>query len=313
MPSDQQLIELIDLTFTHQGKSTPTIDDVNFSLEPGEIVLIAGATGSGKSTLLSCIAGIAPSHTGGKLQGQILYQGKDISEWSVRQRSQHLCILLQNVETQIFTERVWTEFVFGLENWNIPPTQIHQLTDTALEEFGLEAQRNWLIHQLSAGQKQRLLIACLLAIGQPVMLLDEPLAYLDAKGVKILLQLLKTRAQRGQSVIIVEHRLDLVAEICDRSYCFQNTKLINLHNPPTPPCLPTPPCPPCPPTPLTSTLLCTHKLSWGGYPLFPDLQVQAGETILLKGDNGCGKTTLLKLLSGLMKPTTGKIEILRSE
>lgn len=309
MASDQRLIEIIDLTFTHQGKSTPTIDGVNFSVEPGEIVLIAGATGSGKSTLLNCIAGIAPSHTGGKLHGQILYQGQDLSEWSVRQRSQHLCILLQNVETQIFTERVGTEFVFGLENWNIPPNQIHALTESALEEFGLAVQRNWFIRQLSAGQKQRLLIACLLAIGQPVMLLDEPLAYLDAQGVKILLQLLKTRAKRGQSVIIIEHRLDLVAEICDRSYYFQNAKLINLAQSPPPPSPPLPPPPPPPPPFPTPTLLLTHNLSWGGYPLFPDLQVQAGETILLKGENGCGKTTLLKLLCGLIKPTTGKIEI----
>jgi energy-coupling factor transport system ATP-binding protein len=317
------LIEVIDLSFRHPGQPQPTIEGVNLTLYPGEIVLIAGATGSGKSTLLNCLAGIAPNYTGGELKGKILYQGTDLQEWSVRQRSQYFCILLQNVETQIFSDRVWEEFVFGLENWNVPPNQIQQQTDATLREFGLEAQRNWYIRQLSAGQKQRLLLACLLAIGQPVLLLDEPLAYLDAKGVEQLLQLLKARAERGQSVLLVEHRIDVVREICDRAYYVQQGKLIegwggeergskgegelgrggagergrNLS----------------PSHSSTSSLpivLQTHQLSWGGYPPFPDFQVAAGETVLLKGDNGCGKTTLLKLLSGLVKPATGHLEIL---
>ncbi|HEY9669874.1 MAG TPA: ABC transporter ATP-binding protein, partial [Waterburya sp.] len=221
MTFDSPLVEVIDLSFRHPGRTQPTIAGVNLTLYPGEIVLIAGATGSGKSTLLNCVAGIAPSHTGGELKGKIVYQGTDLGDWSVRRRSQHFCILLQNVETQIFTDRVGEEFVFGLENWNVPPNQIKQQTDAALREFGLEAQQNWYIRQLSAGQKQRLLLACLLAIGQPVLVLDEPLAYLDANGVEQLLQLLKDRADRGQSVLLVEHRIDVVRKICDRAYYFQ--------------------------------------------------------------------------------------------
>ena len=316
MAFDSPLVEVIDLSFRHPGRTQPTIAGVNLTIYPGEIVLIAGATGSGKSTLLNCVAGIAPSHTGGELKGKILYQGTNLSDWSVRRRSQHFCILLQNVETQIFTDRVWEEFVFGLENWNVPPNQIKQQTNTTLRKFGLEAQQNWYIRQLSAGQKQRLLLACLLAIGQPILLLDEPLAYLDAKGVEQLLQLLKNRADRGQSVVLVEHRIDVVRKICDRAYYFQQGKLsegwslegeksgstTTLSS--TPALYETPV-----PSPV-SLVLHTYQLSWGGYPPFPNLQVVAGETVLLQGDNGCGKTTLLKLLSGLLQPTTGRIEIL---
>ena len=313
MASNSPLIEIINLTFRHPGNSQATIGGVNLTLYPGEIILIAGATGSGKSTLLNCLAGIAPNHTGGELNGTIYYQETDIGSWSVRQRSQYFCTILQNVETQIFTERVWEEFVFGLENWNIPPDRIPLLTDAALREFGLDDKRNWLIRQLSAGQKQRLLLACLLAIGQPVLLLDEPLAYLDAKGTEQLLQLLRTRADEGQSVILVEHRLDLVRKICDRAYYFQDGTLQEWGEgetfsvspyPSQHSALPSPSSQQCP------ILLKTHQLSWGGYPTFPNFQLSAGETILLKGDNGCGKTTLLKLLSGLLKPTTGKLEIL---
>ncbi|UBF27930.1 ATP-binding cassette domain-containing protein [Kovacikia minuta CCNUW1] len=372
MVSRLPLIEVVDLCFRHPGRSHPTIAGVNLTLNPGEIVLIAGATGSGKSTLLNCLTGIAPNHTGGELHGKIGFQGTDIREWSVRQRSRHFCTILQNVEIQIFTDRVWEELAFGLENWNVPATQIPPLIDTSLQNFGLDNQRDWFIRQLSAGQKQRLLLACLLATGQPVLLLDEPLAYLDAKGVKQLLQLLRSRADEGQSVLLIEHRLDVVSEICDRAYSFEDGKLVegrsqqagsqepgvrsqepgkegdagtrghrdtetkaegrgqraegdtgkqghgdtgkliqnskfkiqNLE-------LNTQNSSPIPHTPHpTPDLLQTHQLSWGGYPPFPDLQVKAGETVLLQGDNGCGKTTLLKLLSGLLKPTTGTLEIL---
>lgn len=308
-PLPPPILEVIDLTFRHSTNSQPTLIDVNLSVNAGELVLIAGATGSGKSTLLNCIAGIAPNHTGGILSGSILYQGKEISQQSVRQRSQFFCTLLQNVELQIFTEQVWEEIVFGLENWQVSPQQIPELARDALSEFGLAAQQHWSIQQLSAGQKQRLLIASLLILEQPVLLLDEPLAYLDASGVEQLLRLMRSRVDRGQTVILVEHRIDRVQSICDRSFSVHKGQLSERSPEPIPPKV----YPTIQPQPASSILLQTQQLSWGGYPPFPDLQVHAGETVLLKGDNGCGKTTLLKLLSGLLKPTTGQLEILGKE
>jgi energy-coupling factor transport system ATP-binding protein len=307
------ILEVVDLTFRHPGNVQPTLKGVNLSVYPGEIVLIAGATGSGKSTLLNCIAGITPIHTGGTLSGKISYQGADLNPLSVRQRSRWLGTLMQNVELQIFTDRVWEEVVFGLENWQIPPQQIPGLVSAALGEFGLTAQQQWSIQQLSAGQKQRLLIACLLTLEQPILLLDEPLAYIDAVGVKQLLKLLRTRVDRGQMVLIVEHRIDVIREICDRTFAVRDGQLWE-QSPPTVSSQIIPVVQPDPDRSGSPTLLLqTQQLSWHGYPPFPDLQVRAGETVLLKGDNGCGKTTLLKLLSGLLKPTTGHLEILGRE
>ena len=221
------LLEITNLTFTHIGRSSPAIASINLTLYPREIVLIAGVTGSGKSTLLNCIAGIAPAHTGGQLTGNILYQGNSILEQSVRQRAQILGIILQNVETQLFTDRVQEELAFGLENLNTPPDQIAALTDNALQQFGLEKQRSKVIAQLSAGQKQRLVLACVLAMNQPILLLDEPFAYLDRQGAELLLQLLQARTRQGQSVLLVEHRLDLVGKSCDRHYHFEQGKLLS--------------------------------------------------------------------------------------
>ncbi|NET61802.1 MAG: ATP-binding cassette domain-containing protein [Symploca sp. SIO2E6] len=306
------LLQVVDLNFTHVGKEQPTINDINLTLQAGELVVLAGATGSGKSTLLNCITGIAPEHTGGKLSGQVFYRRSEITHNSIRQRSQFMGMMLQNVETQLFTDQVWDEVVFGLENWNLPPGEIQSLAQTALLEFDLVSQKTWTIRQLSAGQKQRLLLACLLTRHQDILLLDEPFAFLDTAGVKLLLELLQQRVAQGQAVLLIEHRLELLQQLCDRAYLIDNGYI-------TPWDLSVPPSEvSASPVPTnyfsgereSEIVLKTQNLSWGGYPAFPDLRVAAGEVVLLKGDNGCGKTTLLKLLSGLLKPSTGSLEIL---
>lgn len=298
------LLTLTDLSFTYAGQIQPALQDISFSVSPGEIVLITGATGSGKSTVLNCLAGIVPTHTGGTMTGDICYENESILNWDIKARSRYLGILLQNVETQIFTDRVDDEIAFGLENLNLPAEQIPSLIDAALQEFGLSKQRRWSIQQLSAGQKQRLVIACILTMKQPILLLDEPFAYLDRASTSLLLELLKSRAEQGQAIVLVEHRLDLVQSICSRTLYLEQGKCVT-----TPVQRSSRPI-----TQSNSTrseiVLKTNHLSWGGYPEFPDLTIHVGETMLLQGENGCGKTTLLKLISGLLKPTTGTIELL---
>jgi len=312
--NSQPLLEIQDLSFTHVGQSEPTLEAINLNLNAGELVVLAGATGSGKSTLLNCLTGIAPEHTGGKLTGQVICQGEDITGWSVRQRSRFMGIVLQNVETQLFTERVEEEIVFGLENWNFPPQQIQELTQAALVEFDLMSQKDWRIFKLSAGQKQRLLLTCLLTRHPNILVLDEPFAFLDTAGVQLLLELLQQRVKRGQSVLLIEHRLELLRGLPNRTYgleagCLNCWDLSELPTPAESLFQTSASTHPGPRQSNARIVLQTHDISFGGYPAFPNFKVVAGDIVLLKGDNGCGKTTLLKLLSGLLKPNTGWLEI----
>ena len=222
-------------------------------------------------------------------------------------------IMLQNVETQLFTDQVWEEVVFGLENWNLPPGEIQDLAQTALIDFDLTGQTDWRIRQLSAGQKQRLLLACLSTRHQSLLLLDEPFAFLDHAGVARLLELLQQRATQGQAVLVIEHRLELLGQVCHRAYRIEAGVIQPWDLTPASPQVAAPVLLPGGDSSTTSfqafLVLQTRNLSWGGYPAFPDLRVAAGEVVLIKGDNGCGKTTLLKVLSGLLQPTTGTLEI----
>ncbi|MGG6268922.1 ABC transporter ATP-binding protein [Leptolyngbya sp. AN03gr2] len=291
-------LKIENLSFTYAGQTEPALQGINLSVSLGDIVLITGATGSGKSTLLNCLAGIVPNYSAGTLSGNILYQNQSILQWDIKTRSRYLGFLLQNVETQIFTDRVSDEIAFGLENLNLPPDQIPNLIDTALNEFGLTQQRNWAIGQLSAGQKQRLVIACILAMEQPILIMDEPFAYLDRASAFFLIELLKARSTQRQAIVLIEHRLDLVQSIATQTFHLQQEQLTTQTSFEAPL------------SQSNQIVLQCRNLSWGGYPPFPNLTLHAGETILLQGENGCGKTTLLKLISGLLKPTTGTIGLL---
>ncbi|WP_287127378.1 ABC transporter ATP-binding protein [Candidatus Cyanaurora vandensis] len=297
----EPLITVRDLTFRYRNQP-PVLRGVNLTVQPGALVLIAGATGSGKSTLLNCLAGIAPTHTGGELTG--LIQCKDIvlNELGVRERGQYLGVVLQNVETQLFTETITEELNFGLENLNLAPAVLVQTRERALHELDLPHDR--LLKDLSAGQKQRLVLACVLAMGQPLLLLDEPFAYLDPRSCEQLLALLIQRTQTGQTVVVVEHRTELVTRYATHCYHVHQGRL----QPGLPPPVISEPLP-SPQSQPTLTVKTTG-LAYGPHPPYPDLQVSQGERVLLQGANGSGKTTLLRLLSGLVRPTQGKLEIL---
>ena len=301
-------IKLSDVTFRYDGAKENVLENVNLSINYGETVLLSGVSGEGKSTLLSIINGVIPFVTPGKLTGNIKIGGENVTKQKVSTRAKLVGTVLQNADEQIVYDFVSDEIAFGCENLNTDPAEIEKRIDeyTRLLRIDKTARTK----SMSGGQKQRLITSSTLAMEQKIIILDEPLANLDTDGAHILLGALKSLASKGYAVLIVEHRLDVVKAYVDRVMWIENKRVFTSEDK----------------NRLDGSIKSVpsnHKGAAGetlikaeGITFFAggrniidglDTEIKAGERIVLLGENGCGKTTLMRTLAKLNKLSGGKI------
>lgn len=196
----------------HAGRRQWTLRDVSFSVEPGEKVLLLGASGSGKSTLMAGIAGILGGDEEGDYEGSLLIDGRQ----STAARGT-VGLVMQDPDAQVVLERVGDDVAFGCENLGIEREQTWQRVDEALRIVGADMHPLHSTCELSGGQKQRLALASVLAMRPRLVLLDEPTANLDPLGVReVRAATERVLSHTGATAIIVEHRIDVWADIIDR-------------------------------------------------------------------------------------------------
>ncbi|MDR2108886.1 MAG: energy-coupling factor ABC transporter ATP-binding protein [Coriobacteriales bacterium] len=207
-------LELRDFRFCYRGADAAVLQDCSFRLEYGELVVLSGDSGAGKSTLLACLIGSIPHLMAGECAGQVLIDGIEVSSWRICERARLLGSVLQDADSQIVHSSVEDEIAFGCENRCIQPPEIEARISAACRWMALERNDN--TRTLSGGQKQRLITAATLAMGQRIIVLDEPLANLDRAGAELLMGRLKALSGEGYAVLLVEHRLDHVLPYADR-------------------------------------------------------------------------------------------------
>ena len=301
-------IRLKEVSFKYDGAKENVLENINLTVEYGEIVLLSGVSGEGKSTLLSIINGVIPFVNSGEFSGSVEIDGKDVTKLKISERSKLIGTVLQNADEQIIYDLVNEEIAFGCENLNIASEEI----DRRIERFTtlMQIEKNAKTKTLSGGQKQRLITASTLAMEQKIIILDEPLANLDTHTAHILLKALRNLANSGYAVLIVEHRLDVVKNYIDKVMRIENKQLftstdINDLNsgiktiPHADGSLP------------GEVLIKGEKLFFaaGDRNIIDglDIEIRAGERIVLLGENGCGKTTLMRMLARLNKPNDGAL------
>lgn len=301
-------IRLKDVSFKYDGAAENVLENINLTVEYGETVLLSGVSGEGKSTLLSIINGVIPFVNSGKFSGSVEIDGKDVTKQKISERSKLIGTVLQNADEQIIYDLVNDEIAFGCENLNIPSEEIER----RIERFTtlMQIEKNAKTKTLSGGQKQRLITASTLAMEQKIIILDEPLANLDTHTAHILLKALRDLANSGYAVLIVEHRLDVVKNYIDKVMRIENKQLftstdINDLNsgittiPHADGSLP------------GEVLIKGEKLFFaaGDRNIIDglDIEIREGERIVLLGENGCGKTTLIRMLARLNKPNDGAL------
>jgi len=327
-----------NLTFRYRSRHEPAIRNINLKVQPGQVVLIAGASGCGKTTLIRCINGLIPRSYKGELTGSIRIFGQDTRRLSLARISQMVGTVLQDPERQILGSRVINEVAFGLENLGLPREEILQRSQEALERLKIAHLRDRETFSLSGGEKQKVALAGVLAMRPGILLLDEPLASLDPASAQDALQMIRQLADEGMSVILIEHRVEDVLAIhpervlfmSDGEIKFDGTAeqlanyvdyrevklpapmILNLAARAEPPSEPhwLPSGREGPREPLVEFQGVHFGYENGTEILHGvDLTIYRGDIIAVLGPNGAGKTTLIKHAIGLLKPKQGRVLI----
>ena len=303
-------IEFNNVSFRYEDMPEPVLKNASFSLEYGKMALLYGDSGQGKSTVLSILSGVIPNVIKGTLSGEIRVGGEDVSGQRISDICRRAGVVLQNADAQIIHQRVEDELAFGCENFAFSPEKIGGCIEKACGRMALCPQ--WGTRTLSGGQKQRLITASALATEQRILLLDEPLANLDRKGAAFLMSSLRTLAESGYAVLIVEHRLEQVLPFAHEVWRLRNGSLERQTDREAL-CTTQPEAAEPIPTEARreEPVMTLRGVGWraGGRSILEgvDLTVFRGERLLLLGDNGCGKTSLLRLMARLARPTAGEI------
>jgi len=325
-----------NITFQYRRRSEPAIEKINFSIQPGQVMLIAGSSGCGKTTLMRCINGLIPHTYSGKMSGDIHLFGKSVTGMGLADISQTVGTLLQDPERQILGSYVMNEVAFGLESLGIPREEITPRVEKALDRLAILHLRDRETFGTSGGEKQKIALAGVLAMEPKILLLDEPLASLDPASAQEALQAFRQLANEGIAVMIVEHRVEDVLSIHPDIFMYMDEgkmaylggtdglmgavdyRRIKLpaqivlerarRDPP----------PAFIPIANSSSKLeielvrfdgVRFRYSADGPEVLKDLNfsINSGDVIAVLGHNGSGKTTMVKHALGLLKPTEGRV------
>jgi energy-coupling factor transporter ATP-binding protein EcfA2 len=322
------------LTFRYRSRPEPALRDVSLTLEPGELLLVAGASGCGKTTLIRCINGLVPRSYKGDLAGSICLQGQDPSGLPLARISQIVGTVLQDPERQILGVRVAAEIAFGLENLGLSRLEIRERVDEAIDHLGIAHLRDRETFLLSGGEKQKVALAGVLAMRPCILLLDEPLASLDPASAQEALALFRRLVDEGISIVLIEHRVedvlcirpDRVLFMKDGQAAYDGSvqglmEVVDYHQVklPAPVVIqraasePPPAFHPAIQPDGREPLVRFEDVSFAYSEDSPEvihgisLAIRRGDVVGVLGPNGAGKTTLVKHAIGLLKPRQGRV------
>lgn len=334
--TSSSLVRLRDVSVAYES-GAPVLSGVDLDVARGEAILVAGPSGSGKSTLAQVCAGLIPGIVEARVSGEIQLD-------PLIRRPGAVGYVFQDPETQLVLLETGDEIAFGLENLRVPHSEMNGRVGQALADVELAASPTERHLTFSGGMKQKLAIACALAMDAQFIILDEPTANLDPHSARQVFDQIRSLKQTGRTLLVIEHRFDLLLPVVDRVLLLSSTGRTHRFADPrtvareewdwmvgagvVPPwkrppgqsgaaAAPVaaseigaviPQAAPRPDTP-PALALSGAGVSFGGRWVWRDVSVaaHAGELIAVVGPNGAGKTTLLHALAGLQRLNEGTI------
>ena len=207
------MIEIQELTFKYAGAKKNALEKISLEIEKGGFVGIIGESGAGKTTLCNCINGLIPHHYTGDFYGSVKVDGTDTFDINAGKLALKVGSVFQDIESQITGYFVEDEILFGLENFGIPADEIESRITSSLDTLGIGELRHKEISSLSGGQKQKVVIAAILALEPDILVLDEPTGELDpASSVQIFEMLKKLNEEKGITIVVAEQKIMLLCE-----------------------------------------------------------------------------------------------------
>jgi energy-coupling factor transport system ATP-binding protein len=331
------LLEVDSLTFRYRRATEPAIRDLSFSMGPGEVLLVAGPSGCGKSTLIRAINGLIPHAYSGELTGAVRLQGASTDKLRLREIALTVGTLLQDPAKQIVGSTTEAELAFGPENLGWTPAEIRARIAEVVPEAAISPLVGRETYALSGGERQLLAMAGALMLRPRLYVVDEPLASLDPATGRHLLAVLRSLADAGQAVVIVEHRVEealdlrpdrvLYLEAGAVAYLGSVAGFLDVADPaavklPFPVVLDRerrqPSAAPTPERERRGTEAGAPRLSFDGVHVqLGDREVLSGltsalgsrEVVAVLGPNGAGKTTMFRAGMGLIRPSSGTISV----
>ncbi|SEF18747.1 ABC transporter ATP-binding protein [Jiangella alba] len=205
------------VSVTYAGAAAPVLRDVDLTVTPGELVLVAGRTGSGKSTLLRAVNGLVPHFTGGHLAGRVTVGGVDTRTAPPREFAHVVGMVGQDPLAGFVTDTVEEELAYGMEQLAVPAPVMRKRVEETLDLLGIAELRYRPLRTLSGGQQQRVAIGAVLAANPSVLVLDEPTSALDpAAAEDALAAITRLVHDLGVTVVVAEHRMERVLQYADR-------------------------------------------------------------------------------------------------